>query len=412
MHVIHLTDLVSVEILEDLLQQYYEATGMASSIVDFQGRTITSHKFLPVCELIRSVPELEKLCIQSDAYAGLTASITREPYIYQCPCGLIDCAVPIFVEETCVGQIMTGQVLIIDEDLEKVPKIFDFLPDIFKNIDTFHYTDIYQEKLLALSLKEITAYTKLLKIIAQLISVMGYQNILNERYKEQKIKLLEEKKEIAETKANVAKLKFNLLENQLPITFLIESFNSIYQQAIIEEATETADIIFSISSLLRRTLYRKESLVPLEEEIDYIQNYINIKNLSRSFKVSIEEQINQECAKKNIPITLIQSIVEHLFFINIDKLNISSIITISAIEMDSKMILELSCNHVKLPIVNIKETKNRNILSSLFSRTTCLTLNNLLHMLSAFYNESYDITIAETEDNYGKILISLPLNLE
>lgn len=412
MHVIHLTDLVSVEILENLLQQYNEATGMASSIVDFQGRTITSHKFLPVCEMIRSVPELEKLCIQSDAYAGLTASITQEPYIYQCHCGLIDCAVPIFVEETCVGQIMTGQVLLIDEDLDKVPKIFDYLPDIFKNIDTFHYKDISQEKLLALSLKEITAYTKLLKIIAQLISVMGYQNILNERYKEQKIKLLEEKKESAETKANVAKLKFNLLENQLPITFLVESFNSIYQQAIIEEATETADIIFSISSLLRRTLYRKESLVPLEEEIDYIQNYINIKNLSRNFKVTIEEQINQKCAKKSIPITLIQSIVEHLFFINIDKLNISSIITISAIEVDNKMVLELSCNHVKLPIVSIKETTNRNILSSLFSRTTCLTLNNLLHMLSAFYNDSYDVNIIETEDNCGKIVITLPLDLE
>ena len=220
-------------------------------MADSQGRTITSCEFLHVCKSIRKIPELEKLCIQSDAYAGLTASITKEPYIYQCHCGLIDCAVPIFVEETCVGQIMTGQVLLTDEDMEKVPKILDYLPDIFKNTNHFHYTDLCKDQLQTHSLKEVTAYTKLLKIIAQLISVMGYQNILNQRYKEQQIKLLEEKKEIAETKAKVAKLKFNLLKNQLPLTFLIESFNSIYQQAIIEEATETADIIFSISSLLR-----------------------------------------------------------------------------------------------------------------------------------------------------------------
>ena len=32
MSIIHLTDLVSVEILDNLLQQYYEATGMASCI--------------------------------------------------------------------------------------------------------------------------------------------------------------------------------------------------------------------------------------------------------------------------------------------------------------------------------------------------------------------------------------------
>lgn len=412
MSIIHLTDLVSVEILDNLLQQYYEATGMASCIADSQGRTIVSCEFLHVCKSIRKIPELEKLCIQSDAYAGLTASITKEPYIYQCHCGLIDCAVPIFVEETCVGQIMTGQVLLTDEDMEKVPKILDYLPDIFKNTNHFHYTDLCKDQLQTHSLKEVTAYTKLLKIIAQLISVMGYQNILNQRYKEQQIKLLEEKKEIAETKANVAKLKFNLLKNQLPITFLIESFNSIYQQAIIEEATETADIIFSISSLLRRTLYQKESLVSLEEEIDYIHNYISIKNLSRNFKVTIEEQISQECAKKTIPITLIQSIVEHLFFINIEKTNLSSIIRISANEIDHNLVLALSCNHVKLPIVNIKEATNRNLLSSLFSRTTCLTLNNLLRMLSAFYNESYEINITETQDGCGAILIYLPLNLD
>jgi ligand-binding sensor protein len=412
MHIIHLNDLISIDILEDLLQQYYEATGMASCIADSQGRTIAMDHFNPICKLIRKVPELEQHCIQSDAYAGLTASITREPYIYQCHCGLIDCAVPIFVENTCVGQIMTGQVILKEEDLKKVPKISDYLPNIVKGTNNFHYTDMHQEGIPILSLKEITTNTKLLKIIAQLISVMGYQNIMNENYKEQEIRLLEEKKETAETKANVAKLKLNLLENQLPITFLIESFNSIYQEAIIEEATDTADIIFSISSLLRRTLYRKESLVPLEEEIDYIQNYITIKNLSRHFQVTIEEQINNDCAKKIIPITLIQSVIEHLFYINIDKIGISSIITISATMIDNKLNLGLSCNHVKLPIVNIKETKNKNVLNKLFSRTACLTINNLLRMLSAFYNETYDINIIKTENNNGELVISLPINLK
>ena len=153
-------------------------------------------------------------------------------------------------------------------------------------------------------------------------------------------------------------------------------------------------------------------MVSLEEEIDYIHNYISIKNLSRNFKVTIEEQISQECAKKTIPITLIQSIVEHLFFINIEKTNLSSIIRISANEIDQNLVLALSCNHVKLPIVNIKEATSRNLLSSLFSRTTCLTLNNLLRMLSAFYNESYEINITETKDGCGAILIYLPLNLD
>lgn len=412
MHILHLENLVSIEILEDLLQQYYEATGMASCISDSHGRTIISKSWCPTCKAIRSDPVLEKLCIQSDAYAGLTASITGEPYIYQCPSGLIDCAVPIFVDDTCVGQIMTGQILLSENEMNEVPKITDFLPNLFNNKEALQYKNMYMEEIPVLSLKEITTYTKLLKIFAQLISVMGYQNIQNEKYKEQEIKFLEEKKEVAETKANIAKLKLNLLDNQLPIVFLIESFNSIYQQAIIEEATETADIIYSTSSLLRRTLYRKESLVPLSEEVDYIERYINIKNLSRSFQVTINEQINQECGNRIIPITMIQSIIEHLFFTEIDKVGISSTITVSASESENKMVIGLTCDSIKLPVINIKEAKSKRILSELFSRTACIALSNLLRLLNAFYNDLYTINIIETLDGNGNLFITLPLTIE
>lgn len=412
MQIIHLKDLVSINFLEGLLGQYHEATGMASCITDFQGRIIANHEFNPVCEAIRNVPELEKLCIQSDAYAGLTSSINREPYIYECPCGLVDCTVPIFIEDTCIGHIMTGQVLLNDESMAKIPSISNCLPNMAKNINTHHYKEMYKDEILILTLKEVTAYTKLLKIIAQLISAMGYQNIMNAKYKEQEFQLLEEERKIAETDANISKLKLNLLENQLPITFLYESFNSIYQQAIIEEANETADIIFSLSALLRRRLYSKKSLIPLEEEIDYIKNYINLKNLSRHFKVTINEEILAECLDKIIPITLLQSIIEHVFFMNIDRIGISSTIRISAKILNDKIRLGLSCDHVELPLINVKEMGDQNSLNSFFSRTTCISLNNLLQLLSAFYNESYQVDILETPDQFGELVISLPVRLK
>lgn len=412
MQIIHLKDLVPISFLENLLGQYHEATGMASCITDFQGRIIANHEFNPVCKAIRNVPDLEKLCIQSDAFAGLTSSINREPYIYECPCGLVDCTVPIFIEETCIGHIMTGQVLLNKESMAKIPSISNFLPNMNENIDRHHYRELYKDEILRLTLKEVTAYTKLLKIIAQLISAMGYQNIMNEKYKKQEFKLLEEEGKIAKTDANMAKLKLNLLENQLPLSFLYESFNSIYQQAIIEEAHETADIIFSLSALLRRRLYSKESLIPLEEEIDYIQNYINLKNLSRHFKVTIKEKIDQECSEKIIPVTFLQSIIEHVFFINIDRIGVSSIINISAEIIQEKIRLGLSCDHIELPLINVKEVGKQNSLSSFFPRTTCISLNNLLQMLSAFYNDAYEVNILETPDQFGELVITLPANLE
>jgi len=408
MYTIHLKELVPIEVLNDLLEQYHDITSMASSVVDFRGKTITRNNFHPVCKLIRSLPELEKLCIQSDAYAGLTASISKEPYVYQCPCGLIDCAVPIFVADTCVGQIMTGQVMLENADMDLVPKISDYLPRSFDKLKTIHYLEQYQDNISILSYKEINTYTKLLKIIAQLISNMGMANIVNNEHKEQEIKMLEGKQQIVETEAAMARLKLQLLENQLPSNFLYESLNSIYQLAIIEKAEKTSDLIFSVSSVLKRSLDSKEALIPLKKEINYIQDYINIRNISRYYKISIIENIPEECANKLIPIALLQSVLDYVFIEQIENVNDKSAIHIRAFYENETLILELFSPQVVLRIFDLKELKKDRLNNNTdLSQKSRLALKNLLNVLNLYYGISYDIKTVPTEDGKGKMVISL-----
>lgn len=74
--------------------------------------------FTAFCALQRQ--HCRQNCIFSDAYGGLKAALTQTPYLYRCPAGLMDCAVPILAQGRYLGAILMGQVRCQDASLEQL----------------------------------------------------------------------------------------------------------------------------------------------------------------------------------------------------------------------------------------------------------------------------------------------------
>lgn len=97
--------------LQNVLEDFSEATGLATVAVDTRGIPVTrTYAFTDFCRQMRSDPAHAKLCHACDAHGGLQSLIEGSPQMYSCHAGLVDFSVPITDGDTYVGAILCGQV--------------------------------------------------------------------------------------------------------------------------------------------------------------------------------------------------------------------------------------------------------------------------------------------------------------
>jgi ligand-binding sensor protein/AraC-like DNA-binding protein len=97
--------------LQKVLEDFSEATGLATVAVDTRGIPVTpACAFTDFCRMMRSDPRRDKLCHGCDAHGGLQSLIEGSPQAYRCHSGLVDFSVPITDGDKYVGAILCGQV--------------------------------------------------------------------------------------------------------------------------------------------------------------------------------------------------------------------------------------------------------------------------------------------------------------
>jgi len=141
----------------------------------------------------------------------------------------------------------------------------------------------------------------------------------------------------AKTLAKEAEL--NKLRHQLQPHFLFNSLNSVFALTMVNPK-EAGVMITKLASFLRGTLKRDDELwVAVEEEMEYIQLYLDIEKVRFSHRLNIEVNVADETMDLCLPGTLLQPIVENA--IKFGLYNTSSAITIKVDVTVDRNILEV-----------------------------------------------------------------------
>lgn len=92
--------------------------------------------------------------------------------------------------------------------------------------------------------------------------------------------LLRIRERLFATEKSKADAELNSLKSQVNPHFLFNTLNSIYGMAVLDKSTKTAESIIKLSGLMRYVVTESESeFVPLEKELEYIENYISLQQL-------------------------------------------------------------------------------------------------------------------------------------
>ncbi|MBK7389604.1 MAG: histidine kinase [Bacteroidetes bacterium] len=184
------------------------------------------------------------------------------------------------------------------------------------------------------------------------------------------------------------------LKAQINPHFLFNTLNNIYATAI-DTSPKAADMIDKLSEMMRYTMKDIQlDYVLLEDEINYINNFIALQELRLDRRVKLEYNSLSHIPPFQIAPMLLIPFIENAF-----KYGVNS-------EQKSHIKVQISLDKTKIQL-NVQNNKV-NVQKEIFERTG-LGIENTRHRLNLIYPSKHLLVINDTEKEF---FISLNINLQ
>jgi len=133
-----------------------------------------------------------------------------------------------------------------------------------------------------------------------------------------------------------------LLRTQLHPHFLFNTLNAI--SALMHKDVEAADrMIVLLSDLLRLSLDKDERhQVPLQNELEYLQRYLEIEKIRFRDRLRVEIDVEPECLDVQVPKLILQPLVENSIRHGIAVRSAAGRVSIRARRQDDRLALEIA----------------------------------------------------------------------
>lgn len=222
------------------------------------------------------------------------------------------------------------------------------------------------------------------------IAVSSALHFLRENYQLREAALTHKSLESSKLKAELDSLKA-----QINPHFLFNSLNNIYSHSLLE-SKRTPELILKLSGLLNYIIYEcQDEVVPLEKEIEFLRNYVDLEqvrideSVQVSFDIDISDPMVQVAPLIFVP--LIENAFKH--GVNISAENPYIKINLS---LDDKLHLNFSCQNLKDDFADEHKQGGG------------IGLENVRKRLDLIYPEKHGFVINENDMEYS-IAVKLDL---
>lgn len=204
--------------------------------------------------------------------------------------------------------------------------------------------------------------------------------------------------------------EFQYLQQQLKPHFYLNCLKMLYGIIQLKHTDKAQQMILGISEYIRYTFRNNSILVPLEQEIHQVENYVHIQRESIATKVLLSIDIPSEARQAHVPIMCIQTFVENSFkYAVCPDRNLEIRISANIISADKESYLDISiqdngCGFSDEVLENYAQSQS-------CDDGTATGIRNLRQRLEIFYQSKAGITCM---NNYQGALCELiiPLHKE
>lgn len=295
------------ERLEEIQETIANATGLAFVTVDYTGKPVTeTTSFSCFCNRLRYGEGNCELCMKSDAFGALQAAISRKPYIYYCPYGLLEVAIPLEENGAFLGGFIGGQVRCDDAPADIV-----HLSSLFKSKESEDYAIKYKEEKDENRKYSFSHFTDVVNLIHLILKQLNEQQSMGTSEATQlEIQQLQDEK--IELKSRIDELerkeaKFMLSQNQYLIGNMI---SSVAGMALIEGAEGTNELLLQMADYIRDSSKFMNDQWTLDEELSLVELYIKLACIKYGERFHYSMEVHKEIRTRRIPTFSILTYVE------------------------------------------------------------------------------------------------------
>lgn len=134
-------------------------------------------------------------------------------------------------------------------------------------------------------------------VFAVTIPLKVWNSARNERLLESKERLL-------------VQARLSALSSQINPHFLFNTLNTV-SSLIRTRPDEARRVVHRLSSILRRLLRKTDSLAPLRDELQFIDDYLSIEMVRFGDNLKVDKEIDEAALDSQIPAMILQPIVEN-----------------------------------------------------------------------------------------------------
>lgn len=202
--------------------------------------------------------------------------------------------------------------------------------------------------------------------------------------------------ELVKKEQQLSKAQMKALKLQLQPHFLFNTLNTI--SSMMEfNVRDTQKVVSNLGNLLRKVLdSNKQNFTPLNDELAFTKNYLDIEQFRFNDRLNIKYSINQDILQVPVPNLLLQPLVENAIKHGFANQTGQGTIEVMAKNMDT---------HIQLVVKD--DGKGTDLLKDELL-TTGIGLKNVNDRLALIYKTDYTFEIKSEKDKGFEAIINLP----
>ena len=212
-----------------------------------------------------------------------------------------------------------------------------------------------------------------------------------------------------QTQLELSRFELNALRTQINPHFLFNTLQLLQTEIVYGNMERSNQIIVSLSQLLRYYMSNNESLVPLTQEMEYLDKYLLLFSSKYEGRMKTSIEISNDAGKCMIPKLLIQPIVENSIVYVADQMVRQCEICITAY-VDTESLFINCCDNGN----GIDCSRLNEIRESLERRVNWMEdhigLANVHQRIRTIYGEQYGLRI-DSDQNGTRVTLQLPKEL-
>lgn len=201
------------------------------------------------------------------------------------------------------------------------------------------------------------------------------------------------------------------LQNQINAHFIYNVLESIKMMAEIDSKYEISDAVTALGKLLRYSIKWVSRNVTVEEEINYIKNYLALINLRFDDEVYLSLNIPSDIYKQKIPKMSLQPIIENAIYHGIEGLGEDTNIYIKGIVYDKYCTIEITDAGRGMTEEQMDKLRKKisGEIENSGSSGNGIGLKNVQDRIKVSFGDDYGISIASKVDCFTKVIVKIPL---